>query len=119
MYIKLVTKVAHDILPDGIIQVVLPDPDESRYNGNNHHDSNIYQQPIEIPFDNVIADDPSLTLDTGLKKRLSDDPNVHQAVLAWIVAGFIAWKKDGLQIPECVKAATAELFRQNDLLGEF
>jgi P4 family phage/plasmid primase-like protien len=85
----------------------------------NSNDTGNRRRYIEIPFDNVIADDPSLTLDTGLKKRLSDDPNVHQAVLAWIVAGCVAWKKDGLEIPECVKAATAELFRQNDLLGDF
>ncbi len=73
----------------------------------------------EIPFDNKLADDPTITIDTNLKKSLADDVEFHEAVLAWIVEGCIEFKRDGLQIPDCVRGATTELFKQNDVLGEF
>jgi putative DNA primase/helicase len=74
---------------------------------------------IEVPFDNVVSKDPLVKVDTGLKKRLASDEEVHRAVLAWIVEGCVTWKANGLQIPECVRAATEALNRSNDVLNEF
>jgi putative DNA primase/helicase len=75
---------------------------------------------IEVPFDNVVAKDTNVKVDTGLKKQLASDKNLQQAVLAWIVSGCQKWTEDhGLQLPDCVKAATAELRRTNDILDGF
>lgn len=73
----------------------------------------------EIPFDNALKDDPAIIIDTNLKKSLAGDVEFHEAVLAWIVEGCIEFKRDGLQVPACVRGATTELFKQNDVLGEF
>jgi putative DNA primase/helicase len=85
----------------------------------NSNDTGNRRRYLELPFDNALKDHPLVTLDTTLKQRLAEDPLVGQAVLAWIVGGSVAAHKDGLQIPECVRAATEELFQENDVLGEF
>jgi len=85
----------------------------------NSTDTGNRRRYIEIPFDNVLKEDRLVKYDTGLKSRLAEDADVRKAVLAWIVAGCVEWRKSGLQIPPCVKAATEELFKQNDYLGQF
>ena len=74
---------------------------------------------FEIPFDNVLATDPDLTLDPGLKNRIRNDVSVLEAVLAWIVTGCIRWRNEGLHIPASVLQATKGLFASNDFLNDF
>jgi putative DNA primase/helicase len=40
-------------------------------------------------------------------------------ILAWAVEGCLAWQKDGLQIPEGVRAATKAYRRAEDIVGRF
>jgi putative DNA primase/helicase len=74
---------------------------------------------VEIPFDNVLAQDPLVQFDATLKNRMRRDKDFLKAVLAWCVAGCVEWKREGLQIPESVQAATKELFARNDFLRDF
>jgi P4 family phage/plasmid primase-like protien len=85
----------------------------------NSLDSGNRRRYLELPFDNVLKYDPEVEVDTGLRDRLINDKLIHEAVLAWIVEGAVEWRKNGLQIPQCVRAATEELFKQNDFLGDF
>jgi P4 family phage/plasmid primase-like protien len=82
----------------------------------NAFDTGNNRRYIEIPFDNPI---PRANVDHGYKKRMTEDPQVLQAVLAWIVAGCIKWHRDGL--PKCasVDAATAQFFKEMDVMFEF
>jgi P4 family phage/plasmid primase-like protien len=82
-------------------------------------DSGNQRRYVEIPFDNVLAQDPLVTFDTTLKNRMRRDKEFLKAVLAWAVAGCVEWRREGLQIPDSVKAATKELFAHNDFLRDF
>ena len=68
------------------------------------------------PFENTV---PPEKRDTGLKHRLSHKPENRRAVLAWAVAGCLAWQREGLNPPESVKAATEARKAEADPLTEF
>jgi putative DNA primase/helicase len=82
-------------------------------------DSGNKRRYIEIPFDNDLKADPSVKFDPMLKNRMRQDKEFLKAVLAWAVQGCVEWRQNGLNIPESVKAATAELFAHNDFLNDF
>ena len=66
-----------------------------------------------IPFTVTIPPerrDPRLT-----EKLLAE----RDGILAWAVAGCLAWQRSGLQPPACVQVATAEYFEAEDALGRW
>ena len=79
-------------------------------------DGAIWRRILLIPFTNVV---PEADRDPDLKLRLTTDPDVQAAILAWAVKGCLAWQKDGLDIPECVKAATKEYRTAEDIVAHF
>jgi len=58
--------------------------------------------------------------DKGLKRRLRE-PAQLEGVLAWAVAGAIAWyaSEDGLVAPKAIKAATAQQRLEQDLIRQW
>lgn len=54
--------------------------------------------------------------DRELEKKLEAE---WPAILNWMIKGCIAWRQDGLQQPESVRAATAEYFGQQDLTRQW
>ncbi|MBS1828799.1 MAG: bifunctional DNA primase/polymerase [Acidobacteria bacterium] len=82
-------------------------------------DSGNKRRYIEIPFDNDLKVDPAVKFDPMLKNRMRQDAGFLRAVLAWAVEGCVEWRQHGLEIPESVKTATAELFAHNDFLSDF
>lgn len=68
---------------------------------------------IEIPFDNPMVQDKRL------KDRLVRSTDVHEACLAWLVAGAVEYYRDGLGTCDSVEAATQDFFDANDELGGF
>lgn len=64
--------------------------------------------PFEVSFDG--------REDRTLKQTLQAE---LPGILAWAVAGCLAWQKDGLQFPDSVVSATAEYRRENDQVGRF
>ncbi len=53
---------------------------------------------------------------TGLNEKLAAE---SEAILAWMVQGCLEWQKDGLAIPDCVRAATDEYRNEEDCVGKF
>jgi len=82
-------------------------------------DSGNRRRYIEIPFDNDLSVDPLVKFDSKLKIRMREDKGFLKAILAWCVQGCIEWRQNGLEIPESVRTATAELFAHNDFLNDF
>jgi len=82
-------------------------------------DSGNKRRYIEIPFDNVLKEDSQIEFDPSLKSWMRSNVEFHRAVLAWIVAGSVRWRKEGLRIPASVEEATKVLFANNDFLYEF
>ncbi len=74
---------------------------------------------LRVPFDNKIAADPETTFDPHLKDRLSNDPQVLRAVIAWVVEGSKRYYAEGLGTCPSVEQATRELFEENDRMLEF
>lgn len=82
----------------------------------------IHLIPFEVTF--WRDDDPERPADILSPKRA--DPELpdrlaaeKEGILAWMVRGCVAWKKDGLGIPQRIWDATAEYRKEEDTLGEF
>jgi putative DNA primase/helicase len=77
-------------------------------------DTGLWRRLKRLPFEHVIASDAQ---DPAIKRHLTTDG--RPAVLAWAVAGALAWQQSGLAEPTLVKDATAELRAEFDPLAEF
>jgi putative DNA primase/helicase len=76
-------------------------------------DEGIWRRLQLVPFDVVI---PPGERDEHLGDRLALEAD-H--VLAWLIAGHRDWRRDGLDEPDPVKAATAEYRAESDQLRRF
>ncbi len=66
-----------------------------------------------IPFTVTI---PPERRDGKLTEKLLAE---RDGILAWAVAGCLAWQREGLQPPACVVSATEEYFEAEDALGQW
>jgi len=94
-------------------------PTDKLWLGTNHKpeisgtDPAIWNRVKLIPFSVTI---PKAEQDTHLKDKLSTE---LPGILKWAVRGCLKWQKDGLQIPEPVRAATEDYKLDSDTLGRF
>ena len=65
------------------------------------------------PFDQTI---PEANRDLHLLETLKGEGS---GILNWMLAGLRAWRKDGLQIPEKITAATGAYRNEQDILGDW
>ena len=79
-------------------------------------DGAVWRRVLEIPFVETI---PESERDPEVKRRLCDPGESGAAILAWLVDGCRAHQRDGLDVPEPVRAATAEYRDEVDTLGHF
>lgn len=86
-------------------------------------DHGIWRRLVLIPFtqkfwnpDKGEAGPDELRQDKELPTKLKAEA---EGILAWAVRGCLDWHRDGLRIPESVRAATAEYRTENDTLGRF
>lgn len=66
-----------------------------------------------IPFTVTIPPDRR---DGQLQEKLLSE---RDAILAWAVAGCLAWRREGLSPPPCVREATEDYFESEDALGRW
>ena len=80
----------------------------------------MWKRIVLIPFALSFVDGPT---EPNERQR---DPNLDAklkaeapGILAWLVRGCLAWQRDGLRPPECVKAATDAYRSDEDTLGQW
>jgi P4 family phage/plasmid primase-like protien len=76
-------------------------------------DHAIWRRPLLIPFTVIIPDEEQ---DKDLKRKLLAE---LPGILAWAVRGCFDWQRDGLAIPEEVRAATSAYRAEMDILAGF
>ena len=76
-------------------------------------DDGIWRRIHLIPFEVQI---PEAERDPNLPEKLHAE---LPGILRWAVEGAIAWQRDGLRVPEKVKAATSEYRTEMDRLADF
>lgn len=79
-------------------------------------DDALWRRIVSVPFVVVV---PQAERDPELKRQLRSNSEDQSAVLAWLVSGALAWQTRGLDIPDVVRAATAEYRAENDYLSDF
>jgi len=79
-------------------------------------DDAIWRRILQMPFDKQIPPDER---DPQVKARLRDPADAGPAILAWAVAGCMAWQRDGLGIPQAVRDTTAAYRQEMDPLHDF
>ncbi len=80
----------------------------------------LWKRLLLLPFTQKFVDDPRAPdeheRDPHLKEKLEAEA---PGILAWLVRGYLEWKRDGLKPPAAVQAATAEYQREEDTLADF
>ena len=101
-------------------KVVLVTNHRPRIVGNDHA---IWRRLVLIPFtrkfwnpDKGETGPAELRQDKTLPVKLKSEA---EGILAWMVQGCLDWQRTGLQIPDSVRAATAEYRSEQDTLGRF
>ena len=79
-------------------------------------DSGLWRRILRVPLDKVV---PEERRDRRLKERLRTDPECQRAILAWVVAGAVAWYQHGLAVPDCIRGATERYRQDQDPLRDF
>ena len=101
-------------------KLVLVTNHKPRVKGTDHA---IWRRLVLIPFNNKFWNpDKGETGPTELRqdKTLSVKLKAEaEGILAWMVQGCLDWQRTGLQIPDSVRAATAEYRSEQDTLGRF
>lgn len=76
----------------------------------------IWTRVLRIPFERVVPIDRR---DPAVKSALQDPKVGGPAVLAWAVAGCLAWQRDGLGVPPIVADATRRYQVSQDGLADW
>ncbi|MFC7447656.1 phage/plasmid primase, P4 family [Rhodococcus daqingensis] len=76
-------------------------------------DPALWARLVVVPFEVVVPEDER---DPELGERLQLEAD---AILAWAVAGWIAYRSGGMKPPSKVVAATGDYSRRSDALGRF
>jgi len=76
-------------------------------------DEGIWSRVALVPFTQTIS---VAERDKNLKSALRDEA---EGILAWLVAGAVAWFRDGLGAPTSVVERVEEYRREQDVLGRF
>lgn len=91
-----------------------------RVKGTDHA---IWRRLVLIPFERKFwnpakgeTGPEELRQDKDLQTKLTAE---SEGILAWMVRGCLEWQKNGLQIPDSVRAATNEYRSEQDVLGRF
>jgi putative DNA primase/helicase len=88
--------------------------------GTNHdpaaYDDALWRRIAKIPFPNAV---PPERRDPLVKMTIRDPEYGGRAVLAWAVAGAIAWYQHGLMQPYTVTVATFEYHQEQDQFQHF
>jgi putative DNA primase/helicase len=79
-------------------------------------DDAIWRRILQLPFDQQIPVDER---DPQVKARLRDPADAGPAILAWAVAGCLAWQREGLGVPSAVRETTAAYRQEMDPLHDF
>ena len=101
-------------------KVVLVTNHRPRIHGTDHA---IWRRLVLVPFarkfwnpDKGETGPAELRQDKTLAVKLATEA---EGILAWMVQGCLEWQRNGLQIPDSVRAATAEYRSEQDTLGRF
>jgi len=81
----------------------------------NNDDEGVFRRLNIIPFTQIV---PVEKRDKQLGDKLAE-PAARAAILAWAVAGCLAWQRDGLRAPALVNDATTEYREEQDPLQFF
>ena len=77
------------------------------------HDYSIWRRVLKVPFNMKL---PREQWNLNLRRELLDE---REGIFNWLVKGAVAWKKDGLKIPDAVIKATEEYKEELDVIGDF
>jgi putative DNA primase/helicase len=77
------------------------------------NDDALWRRLVVVPFGQVFSRDQA---DPDLKKQLESEPD---AILSWMIGGWLEYQQRGLQIPDSVRAATEAYKTDSDAVGRF
>ena len=76
-------------------------------------DDALWRRLVVVPFEEVFSGDQ---IQPDLKEQLESEPD---AILSWMIEGWIIYQKSGLLIPDGVRAATDAYKADSDAVGRF
>jgi phage/plasmid-associated DNA primase len=86
----------------------------------NAEDDALWNRIVLLPFNLRFVAQPTepdeRQRDPHLRQKLTEE---RSGVLAWLVKGCMEWQRDGLNIPDEVRASTDSYREEEDLIGQF
>jgi putative DNA primase/helicase len=86
----------------------------------NAEDDALWNRIVLLPFNLRFVAQPTepdeRQRDPHLRQKLTEE---RSGVLAWLVRGCMEWQRDGLNIPDEVRASTDSYREEEDMLGQF
>jgi putative DNA primase/helicase len=79
-------------------------------------DDALWRRILRIPFVHVV---PETERQASVKTTLGNPAIAGPAILAWAVQGCLHWQREGLQVPDIIKSATATYRDEQDPLRDF
>jgi len=76
----------------------------------------MWRRVLLVPFSVSL---PEEERNPNVKRLLTQDPGVREAILAWAVRGVREWQEQGLGVPGAVRQATAAYQEECDELAGF
>lgn len=84
------------------------------------NDYALWQRIILVPFERSFVENPEAPHESKSDLYLIDKLKAEASgILAWLVRGCITFRKEGLNPPDCVKVATKEYRKEEDLIERF
>lgn len=79
-------------------------------------DSGMWRRVLRVPFESVV---PPERRDPNVKATLTNTEKSGAAILAWMVRGYVEWRRIGLGTAQVIETATAAYQASQDPLAEF
>jgi putative DNA primase/helicase len=76
-------------------------------------DEALWRRLVVVPFEQTFSGDDA---QAGLKELLESEPD---AILSWMIEGWVTYRQQGLDIPNGVRAATEAYKADSDAVGRF
>jgi putative DNA primase/helicase len=84
-------------------------------------DRALWNRIVPIEFKMTFVDNPQSPNELKINKYLQDEilATEKSGIIAWLLRGYLDWKKNGLNLPACILDDKASYYAQEDIVGQF
>lgn len=84
-------------------------------------DRALWNRIVPIEFKMTFVEQPTEQNELQINKYLQEEilATEKSGILAWLLRGYLDWKKNGLNLPQCIIDDKASYYADEDVIGQF